>query len=165
MPPLKNTSKARASRRWSRKNKQWHVAWAKAHRKQKRDSAMRYRNNHKEKARNATMLWRKRRKRYVAKKKHEAHWKLKLETIEAYGKVCYCCKEAEPAFLSIDHTFGNGKKDRAKWGGAGGFYASLKRRNWPKRGYRLSCMNCQFGTRYGKTCPHKLLEKRGELWQ
>jgi hypothetical protein len=32
----------------------------------------------------------------------------------------------------------------------------LKRQNWPQDGYRVLCMNCNWATSRGRTCPHEL---------
>lgn len=99
--------------------------------------------------------------RREARLEYKKKWQaaLKLEMVVAYGGKCYCCAELEIAFLSIDHTFGDGIKDRILFGSGNVFYAHLKRKGWPKDRYRLSCMNCQFGTRYGRTCPHKIVRR------
>lgn len=78
---------------------------------------------------------------------------LKSEMVAAYGGQCACCGEKELAFLSLDHIGGGGYDDR-KQVGSGGIYRRLRGAGWPKEGYRILCMNCQFGTRGGKVCPH-----------
>lgn len=78
----------------------------------------------------------------------------KTEMIVAYGGRCTCCGEAEPVFLTLDHVNGGGRQERIALGYAG----SLKRlrdAGWPKDGFRLLCMNCQFGYMHGRTCPHQ----------
>lgn len=77
---------------------------------------------------------------------------LKLEVLLAYGGKCACCAETEPGFLTVDHISGGGRKERQTCGG--NFYNWLRKRGWPKKGYRLLCMNCNFAIgRYG-ICPH-----------
>ena len=79
------------------------------------------------------------------------------ELVAAYGSKCVCCGETERPFLTIDHELGDGAAHKRALGGGGGYavWLDLKRRGWPQQGYRLLCMNCQFGTRYGRTCPHR----------
>ena len=36
-----------------------------------------------------------------------------------------------------------------------GFYAWLMKRGWPKDGYRLLCMNCNFSLGRCGYCPHQ----------
>jgi hypothetical protein len=82
---------------------------------------------------------------------------------EAYallgGYRCACCGETEPAFLSIDHVFGNGKIERKTIPHQTSFYISLRKRN-DLSGYQVLCMNCNKG-RYlnGGLCPHKYREQ------
>ena len=91
----------------------------------------------------------------------ESWTRIKAELIAAYGGRCVCCEETAPAFLTLDHTNRDGKQHRAQFGGRGiatakQIYADLKRRGWPQDGYRLLCMNCNFATRYGQPCPHRV---------
>lgn len=80
---------------------------------------------------------------------------LKCEMIEAYGGKCSCCGEAEPAFLTIEHTRGDGAEHRRMLGSFN-VYNDLKSRGWPKDGFDLLCFNCNCATSGGKICPHKL---------
>ena len=86
--------------------------------------------------------------------------KRKLAVLEAYGGMCVCCGETTPEFLSIDHVNGDGKEHRKALGvhGAGGsIYNDLKRRGYPREGFRLLCMNCNFAFGHFGTCPHSKL--------
>lgn len=88
--------------------------------------------------------------------------RLRIEVLTAYGKRCVCCGEKEPAFLTLEHTKGDGKAHRGK-SGSYTAYVDLKRRGWPKDGYTLLCMNCNWAKRFGESkCPHKqsISEKR-----
>lgn len=79
----------------------------------------------------------------------------KSKVIEAYGGKCECCSETHIEFLSIDHPNGDGQTDRKVRGGWGYvFYRALIREDFPP-GYRILCMNCNWATRHGKTCPHQ----------
>jgi hypothetical protein len=79
----------------------------------------------------------------------------KAAMVAAYGGRCACCGEAELAFLSLDHTKGGGNKHRKAIGGNAKLLRYLRDAGWPTDGYRVLCMNCQFGTRFGRTCPHQ----------
>lgn len=75
-----------------------------------------------------------------------------------YGKECICSGETIKEFLTIDHEEGNGNDHRKSLFGynVGGvhMYRWLKKNSFPA-GYRILCMNCNWGTRYNKVCPHK----------
>lgn len=77
---------------------------------------------------------------------------LKAEMIAAYGGSCSCCGESAFQLLTIDHVYHDGKRHRAAKGE--NVYADLKQREWPQDGFRLLCMNCNWGTRFGAPCPH-----------
>lgn len=79
--------------------------------------------------------------------------KLKAEMMAAYGSECACCKESNEEFLTLDHVHGGGGKHRRSISG-GSVYQDLKNKGWPKEGYRILCMNCNFATRFGQPCPH-----------
>jgi hypothetical protein len=84
-------------------------------------------------------------------------FRLKLETIEAYGGQCVCCGEKEPLFLTIDHINGDGKQDRDLGHTTGtGFYRYLRKVGWPKDRYRLLCFNCNTARGFWGVCPHEL---------
>lgn len=87
--------------------------------------------------------------------------RLRAEMLAAYGNACACCGETRHAFLALDHVNRDGKAHRLSLGKSGGHagrtpsvYSDLKRRGWPKDGYRILCHNCNFATRYGNPCPH-----------
>lgn len=80
---------------------------------------------------------------------------LRDELVRAYGGRCACenCPETNPAFLTLDHVNGDGKTHRLELGSH--TYADLRRRGWPRDGYRLLCWNCNAMVRFGGTCPHE----------
>ncbi|MDY7101563.1 MAG: hypothetical protein S0880_10285 [Actinomycetota bacterium] len=75
--------------------------------------------------------------------------------VAAYGGRCACpqCPETNPAFLTLDHENRDGKEHRKRVGSH--TYADLRRRGWPKEGFRLLCWNCNAMTRHGQPCPHE----------
>lgn len=85
---------------------------------------------------------------------------LKIECFGHYGNKCACCLENNIRFLTLDHKNGGGNKHRKTLFGSnvGGcsIYQWLKDNNYPQEEYQLLCMNCNFATRYGEICPHKL---------
>lgn len=91
---------------------------------------------------------------------------LRDEVVAAYGGACACCGESEPEFLSIDHVDESGAEHRRALGGkqgearrfsAGGekTYRWLKDRGFPRGGFQLLCMNCNFAKGKLGECPHK----------
>lgn len=77
----------------------------------------------------------------------------KEKTLNAYGGcICSCCGETKLPFLTIDHINGGGNKHRREIGTD--LYRWLRINNFPP-GFRVLCMNCNFATRYGKSCPHE----------
>lgn len=81
----------------------------------------------------------------------------KLKIINAYGGRCECCGDTNPEFLTIDHVEGGGSKHRKSLGRNGKgthFYQWIISQGFPRVGFRLLCMNCNFS--YGKYgyCPH-----------
>lgn len=84
---------------------------------------------------------------------------LKCEMVEAYGGQCSCCGEKEIAFLTLEHTNGDGAAHRRALKHPNKVYTDLKRRGWPKDGYDVLCFNCNCATAGGKVCPHKLQQQ------
>lgn len=80
--------------------------------------------------------------------------KLRQEMLNAYGRKCVCCGEIYEAFLTLDHIGGGGKAHRATVGN-GLVYRDLRKRGWPKEGFQILCMNCNWAIRFGGICPHK----------
>lgn len=88
-------------------------------------------------------------------KKHRK--KLKDQVIAGYGGICTCCGESNPAFLSVDHVNGGGRKHRASLGGGTNLYMDIIKREFPDD-MRLLCYNCNLGRAYNDgVCPHELL--------
>jgi hypothetical protein len=94
----------------------------------------------------------------ISKKKYEARCKELI--FNHYGKVCACCGESNPMFLSIDHINGGGTKQRKEikrekittW---------LVRNNFPK-GFQTLCFNCNWGKHINHgICPHKDTSLKG----
>jgi hypothetical protein len=99
-------------------------------------------------------------RRYYKSKLAPLHQRLRQEMLSAYGRACSCCGETTEQFLTLEHTRMDGKAHRKLVGG--NTYADLKRRGWPKDGYTVFCMNCNWGSRKDGICPHavaRLLEE------
>jgi len=91
---------------------------------------------------------------------------IKLAVIAIYGGKCACCGETAKEFLSVDHTAGNGAKDRKRRNNTQ-LYRELAKAGKPLMGYRLLCFNCNLSRGHWGYCPHdgkkeqpSMLEKR-----
>ena len=83
------------------------------------------------------------------------HHAFRLETLRRYGNKCACCGEKEASFLAVDHVYGNGAKERKKWGTTG-FFRHLARAPKIYKKYQLLCHNCNQSKGYYGKCAHKL---------
>ena len=72
--------------------------------------------------------------------------------LNAYGRACSCCGEAEPLFLQLDHVNDNGADHRRKVGTR--MWRWAKDNKFPDS-LQLLCCNCNQGKRLnGGICPH-----------
>lgn len=74
------------------------------------------------------------------------------------GYLCKCCGETIKEFLTIDHINGGGTKHRKLIGGGGRFHYRWIRNNGYPEGFRVLCINCNFGRSRNKEgiCPHEI---------
>lgn len=91
----------------------------------------------------------------------ERFLKLKIDAFNAYGGAICACKNCPERlnprveFLTIDHINGGGNRHRSLVGHGAKFYRWLRDNNYPP-GYRVLCMNCNWGSRLLGECPHEL---------
>jgi hypothetical protein len=85
---------------------------------------------------------------------------IKIEVIKEYGGKCQCpggCDVTEPDWLSMDHIFGGGVAHRKELKLIGlDFYRWLKKKGFPKKGFRLLCYNCNLSRGHKGRCPHEV---------
>lgn len=90
--------------------------------------------------------------------------RLRIEVFAHYGKVCACCGEQNPLFLTLGHINNDGAAHRRQlnkltgknkiWGGYS-FYLWLKQNKYPPLPIQVECYNCNCGkVRAGGVCPH-----------
>jgi len=92
----------------------------------------------------------------LAKKYGHAAWlRLRNEMLDHYGRKCACCGEKHVEFLTLEHVNRDGSAHRKEVGGGANTYRDLKRKGWPKKGFKVLCMNCNWAVRRGGVCPHK----------
>lgn len=114
-------------------------------------------NRNPEKRKAQMQAWRDANKEHIAKKNSLRQRKLKELVVEAYGGFCVCCAENNIAFLTIDHINRDGKQHRSS---GLNVYFDLIKRGFPKRDYRLLCMNCNWAMRLNNVCPHAIEVKK-----
>lgn len=88
----------------------------------------------------------------------DAYRRLRAELLDKCGRVCACCGEANPRFLTIDHVHSDGNVERKVIGtGYRGMLAILaKVRDGERERYQTLCYNCNMGRKdNGGICPHK----------
>ena len=85
------------------------------------------------------------------------------EFIAAYGGACECCGETEWTFLTVDHMTPSSRKPHKTRGTLSMLY-NLRRRKWPREGYRLHCFNCNLGRERAsdRLCIHEKEVTHGE---
>jgi ferric-dicitrate binding protein FerR (iron transport regulator) len=100
----------------------------------------------------------------------ERRAKLKAQVFDHYGRVCICCGETEPFFLTLGHVNGDGAEQRRRVNGgsrgsmragsnSAGVYLDIIRRGFPDD-VRTECYNCNCGAfRNGGVCPHVKLRQ------
>ncbi len=86
---------------------------------------------------------------------HNSWLRLRNEMLDAYGRRCACCGIDYVEFLTLEHINRDGSAHRLRVGGGANTYRDLKKQGWPKSGYKVLCMNCNWGIRRGGICPHQ----------
>ena len=82
--------------------------------------------------------------------------KLRIQVNKGYGGKCECCGENIPWFLSIDHIYSDGNRQRAEGLISTTFLKYLIANNYPRDKYQLLCLNCNIGKWYNHgLCPHQ----------
>lgn len=98
--------------------------------------------------------WRKANREWYNNYQKEYQRRERQKVMEAYGNVCQCCGISDPVFLTIDHIYGDGRKDRIN--GVSGhktrFYTSIINRGFPEE-YQILCWNCNWA-KSKDGCPH-----------
>lgn len=98
------------------------------------------------------------RREYSSRYNQNSGYKLRSEFLEVYGHACACCGEPREEFLSLDHVFGGGNKDR-KARGRLAIYKDALRDGAPHPEFRILCHNCNQAFGYYGYCPHSLEDK------
>lgn len=96
----------------------------------------------------------------LLQRNRESKRRLRLETIEAYGGKCACCGEKRWEFLTIDHKYNDGCKERKTLTSESSMYRMLKKRGFPKDRYQCLCYNCNCAKSALGYCPHQKEKRR-----
>lgn len=97
---------------------------------------------------------------YVAQKTQRRYRRLQRVVFDHYGRICICCGETNPKFLTIDHVNNDGAQFRTRTGGGrhgatGRLYAFIIRNGFPLD-FQVNCYNCNCGkARNDGVCPHQ----------
>ena len=83
------------------------------------------------------------------------YYEHKNKIFDYYGRICKCCGEDIPKFLTIDHINNDGYLHKEL--GINRYKEILKEIfNGLGDKYQVLCMNCNFGKKINKgICPHK----------
>lgn len=81
--------------------------------------------------------------------------RVRLEALQHYGGVCFCCGETRAEFLAFDHINGGGHQHRKEMRKTcGNIHYWLKKNGWPP-GFRVACHNCNMAIGFYGYCPHE----------
>ena len=124
-------------------------------------AALRYANNAEARREHNRNFYASNPMRYTARQEnHRKQKRIEIRNIvlDHFHKVCACCGESEPLFLTIDHIDGNGNLHRRLVGKAD-MWRWLVNNKFPP-GFQLLCFNCNAGKyRNGGTCPHQEIKR------
>lgn len=116
--------------RWRERHPEWVEAFNKRHREEVREK---YRSDPKYRIERS-------------ERSKMTHARNRALVIEAYGGRCEVCGISELRFLTLDHSFQDGKDHRKRIGGSSNIYADIVRRGFPRdEGYRVLCWNHNCG--------------------
>src|SRR6266487_3067498 len=82
--------------------------------------------------------WRKKNRIITNFRNRIKHASLRTEALMNFGGRCSCCGETELDFLTVEHINHNSPRNPyTEW-------EKLKMAGWPKNGYTVLCMNCNW---------------------
>lgn len=91
-------------------------------------------------------------------------WKIMREVLDHYGSKCACCGETNPLFLTIDHKFGGGNKQRRELKKTSNEWLKIVKELGFPNTFQILCFNCNLSknrTKDGK-CAHELERRNYE---
>ena len=87
---------------------------------------------------------------------------LKTDILNAYGRKCACCGEANPLFLQLDHVNNDGRKHHHLI--TQQLYRLVKKLGYPKD-FQLLCANCNWAKGQWGACPHQSGRTETKVWE
>lgn len=133
-----------------------YAKYGRASRQRKLATDPSYDQHRNQKNRLARKLYYERNRERMCAQNAAAKLKLKLEIIAAYGGKCECCGDTHTEFLTVDHVNNDGAAHRKI---VKNMYCWLRKNGFPKIGFRLLCMNCNWSRGTFGHCPHELERK------
>jgi hypothetical protein len=142
-------------------------AYREANKERIRITNQRWWSEHPEKRREYAAKWRAENRELSRARDRERYARVRRAMIAAYGGCCACCGETELAFLTLDHTNGDGAAHRREVSSGDARHAQrwsqkkiikqLYLAGWPNDDgrFRILCFNCQFGVMRPGGCPHQ----------
>ena len=117
----------------------------------------RWEENNRDRVRERQRKWRRNNIELSRKRSTASRQKLKTKILDAYGRKCTCCGEAEPLFLTLEHLNGDGAAHRKARRGYG-TYRDVVMLGFPAERYTILCFNCNSAkARNRGICPHTVL--------
>jgi hypothetical protein len=80
--------------------------------------------------------------------------KIKNAAYDHYGRMCRCCGETRPEFLTIDHVNNDGAAHRRAIGRGVVIYKWLRDNGYPSD-FQVLCWNCNLAKYHYGSCPHE----------
>jgi len=82
--------------------------------------------------------------------------RLRFQFLEMYGKICNCCGQSDPRFLTLDHVNNDGASHRETLSSDTMPALSEAVKKHRPDLYQILCYNCNMGRAVNKgLCPHK----------
>ena len=144
------------------KAKKYYKEYYKKHKEQSRLKSKRWSQANREKVQKYQKEYRRKNLERLSEHNRK-YWKyysqkIRREVLSHYSgdpPSCSCCGENHLEFLTIDHIYGGGNKQKKKIGKVGwAFPKWLKDNNYPD-GYRVLCYNCNCSRGFYGYCPHE----------
>lgn len=107
----------------------------------KKQYKKKYHIDNKERYKENQRIYRKSKRKEINERERKNRVKRRTIVISKYGSTCQKCGEANPNFLTIDHTNGDGNIHRKEMNNRN-IYDWLIKNNFPQDGFQLLCYNC-----------------------
>ena len=82
-------------------------------------------------------------------------WRYWQQILDHFGAFCFCCGEDTIEFLTLEHKQKDGCLHRTLRPSMASIYLDVIRSGFDADKYGILCMQCNWATRKGRTCPHQ----------